>query len=249
MMTTGRPAPSAGPDMTQASQATHTTRATRATRIWDLPTRLFHWALAACVLGSIVSAKIGGNAMQWHLRFGLAVLALLVFRGIWGFVGGHWSRFASFVFSPAALWRYLRGRPRPGEAFEVGHSPTGALSVFVLLGLLAAQVATGLIADDEIATTGPLVRFVDGATSLDATAWHKGFGQWLILGAVALHLMAIAWSVARGRGLLAAMIHGDKALPEAVPASRDGLRHRVLAALLLTAAAGLSVWVSRLALF
>lgn len=218
-------------------------------RIWDLPTRLFHWSLAACVLGSIVSAKIGGNAMVWHLRFGLAVLALIAFRIVWGFVGGRWSRFASFVFSPVTLWRYVRGRAAPGEPLEVGHSPTGALSVFALLGLLAVQVATGLVADDEIATTGPLVRFVDSATSLDATAWHKGWGQWLLLGLVGLHLAAIAWSVARSKGLLGAMIGGDKELPGAVPASADGTWNRGLAAVLIAAAAALSTWVASLAAF
>lgn len=218
-------------------------------RIWDLPTRLFHWCLAACVLGSVVSAKIGGNAMVWHLRFGLAVMALLAFRLVWGFVGGRWSRFASFVFSPGTLWRYVRGRAAPGEPLEVGHSPTGALSVFALIGLLSLQVATGLVADDEIATTGPLARFVETATSLDATAWHKAWGQWLLLGLVGLHLAAIAWSVARSKGLVAAMIGGDKELDPAVPASADGPLQRGVAAVLIAAAAGVAVWVASLARF
>lgn len=74
-------------------------------RIWDLPTRLFHWALVACVLGSVISAKIGGNAAVWHMRLGYAVLALVAFRILWGLVGGRWSRFSSFVYSPAALLR------------------------------------------------------------------------------------------------------------------------------------------------
>ena len=222
---------------------------TRRVRIWDLPTRLFHWCLAACVLGAVVSAKIGGNAMVWHLRFGLAVLALLAFRIVWGFVGGRWSRFTSFLFSPLTLWRYVRGRAAPGEPLEVGHSPTGALSVFALIGILSAQVATGLVADDEIATTGPLARFVQSATSLDATAWHKGWGQWLLLGLVGLHLAAIAWSVARSKGLLSAMIGGDKELAGPVPESADGLRHRVVAAVLIAAAAGGAAWVASLASF
>ena len=72
------------------------------TRVWDLPTRLFHWVLAFCVISSIVSAKIGGNAMVWHFRLGYAVFALLAFRLVWGLIGGHWSRFARFIYSPAA---------------------------------------------------------------------------------------------------------------------------------------------------
>ena len=119
-------------------------------RIWDLPTRAFHWSLAACVTGSIISAYIGGNAMVWHLRLGYAVFTLLAFRVLWGFAGGRWSRFANFIYSPATVLRYLRGQSRAHEHHEAGHNPLGALSVFGLLALLAAQVGTGLFADDEI---------------------------------------------------------------------------------------------------
>ena len=94
-------------------------------RVWDLPTRLFHWVLAACVIGSVVSAKIGGNAMVWHFRLGYVVFTLLAFRLLWGMVGGRWSRFGSFVYAPATLLRYLRGGSRAEEHHEVGHSPLG----------------------------------------------------------------------------------------------------------------------------
>ena len=79
-------------------------------RVWDLPTRAFHWVLAVAVIAAVITAKIGGDAMVWHMRMRLLVLALLVFRLVWGFVGGHWSRFASFVYGPASVLRYLRGR-------------------------------------------------------------------------------------------------------------------------------------------
>ena len=125
-------------------------------RIWDLPTRLFHWALAACIVGLVVSAKLGGNAMVWHFRLGHAVLALLLFRLVWGLVGGHWSRFAVFWVSPARLLRYVRGQVLPQDT--AGHNPLGALSVFALLGAVALQVGTGLFSDDEIAFAGPLTR-------------------------------------------------------------------------------------------
>ena len=107
-------------------------------RVWDLPTRAFHWVLAACVLASLVSAWIGGNAMVWHLRFGYVVFTLLLFRLLWGFVGGHWSRFASFVVL-AGHQPALPARPEPpDEHHHVGHNPLGAFSVFGLLLLLAA---------------------------------------------------------------------------------------------------------------
>ena len=213
-------------------------------RVWDWPTRLFHWALALCVVGAVVSAKVGGNAMEWHFRLGLAVLALLVFRLIWGVVGGRWSRFASFLYAPSTLLRYLRGQARPEEMLDVGHSPTGALSVFALLGLLAVQVATGLVADDEIANTGPLIRFVESATSLAATSWHKSWGQWLLLGLVGLHVLAIAvYRLVHRRDLVTPMLVGDKPLPPEVPASADHAGRWGLALVALSLGVALALWV------
>jgi cytochrome b len=218
--------------------------ALKRTRIWDLPTRLFHWLLAGCVIGSVVSAKIGGNALVWHFRLGYAILALLAFRLLWGMVGGHWSRFARFVYSPATLLRYLRGKAREDEYLDVGHTPTGALSVFALLAILLAQVATGLVADDEIASTGPLIKYVSGATSSIATSWHKGYGQWLIIGLVILHIAAVVFYLVKKRqNLVGPMLSGDKPLPEGVPASADGLATRGLAAALITACAGGVAWL------
>jgi len=92
-------------------------------RIWDLPTRVFHWALVACIVGLVVTGQIGGTAMAWHFRLGYVVLSLLLFRLVWGFVGGHWSRFAVFVRSPATIAAYLRGHKTP--EMEAGHNPLG----------------------------------------------------------------------------------------------------------------------------
>ncbi|HET7865800.1 MAG TPA: cytochrome b/b6 domain-containing protein [Burkholderiaceae bacterium] len=218
--------------------------ALRRVRVWDLPTRLFHWLLAACVIASVISAQIGGNAMVWHFRLGYAVLALLAFRVLWGLIGGRWSRFASFIYSPGTVLRYLRGQARSEEHLDVGHSPTGALSVFALLGLLAVQVATGLVADDEISNTGPLIKFVSGATSSLATSWHKTYGQWLIITLVVLHIAAIVfYFVKKRQNLVGPMLTGDKSLPETVPASADSGRTRGLAVALLAACAGGVAWL------
>jgi len=199
-------------------------------RVWDLPTRAFHWLLAGFVIFSIVTARIGGNAMEWHLRSGYCILTLLAFRLVWGFAGGRWSRFRSFLYAPSTSLRYLRGASLPHEHHHVGHNPLGAGSVFALLGILVLQVATGLVADDEIATTGPLNKYVSSATSAIATGWHKNWGQWIILALVALHISAIAFYWLRRReNLVGPMWHGDKRLGADVPAAVDNGRSRVLA--------------------
>jgi cytochrome b len=218
----------------------------RAVRVWDLPTRLFHWLLALCVTGLVITGKVGGNALQWHMWLGLTVGALLVFRLLWGIVGGRWSRFTSFVYAPGTVLRYLKRDHRDGDHFEVGHNPLGAFSVFAMFGVLVVQVATGLFADDEIATTGPLNRFVTTDTGLAATAWHKGWGQWLIIGLVVLHVGAIIVYRLRGIGLVSAMWRGDKLLPAAVPPSADSVRERVLALVLIALCAAGAVFVARL---
>jgi cytochrome b len=216
-------------------------------RVWDLPTRLFHWMLTFAVIGAFVTAKIGGNAMVWHSRLGLLIGALLVFRLAWGLVGGRWSRFASFLPMPGKLLRHLRGRGAPHERVVAGHGPLGALSVFAVLAVLAVQVGTGLVSDDEIAFVGPLNRFVELDTGLAATGWHKEYGEWLIAALVALHVAAIVfYAVVRRHHLVPAMLHGDKVLPAGTPASADGWPQRLLALALASAAAALAFWVARL---
>lgn len=211
-------------------------------RVWDLPTRAFHWLLAATVFTSLGTAWLG--AMEWHIRSGLLALALLAFRLLWGFAGGRWSRFASFIYAPATLLRYLSGQARPEERLDVGHSPTGALSVFGLLLLLALQVGTGLVADDEIAHIGPLNRYVSGETAASATSWHKSYGQWIIFALVVLHIAAIVWYRMKKRiDLVRPMLDGNKPLPADTPASADGAAQRGLALLLLLASLGLAGWV------
>jgi len=208
-------------------------------RVWDLPTRVFHWLLAVALVAQVITGEVGGAALEWHLRIGYCIFALLVFRVVWGVVGGHWSRFASFAYGPASMLRYVRGRPLHDDLFHVGHNPLGSASVFAMLAMLAIQVATGLVADDEIATTGPLNRFVSNAVALNATAWHKGPGLALILTLIVLHVGAIAfYTWRRGHDLVRPMVGGDKLLPGRVPASIDdrSARVRALAIALVSAA-------------
>ena len=204
-------------------------------RIWDLPTRLFHWTLAALVIGLLVTANVGGNAMVWHMRFGYGVLSLVVFRLLWGFVGGRWSRFASFVTAPRTVWRYLRGQvPDP-----VGHSPVGALSVLAMLAALAVQASAGLFADDDIAFAGPLASKVSSDAVSNATWFHTAVGKWFVIGLVLLHLGAIAYYTLRRRKVLVRpMLSGDKTLEAHTPASQDTAWSRLLAVAVFALSAG-----------
>jgi cytochrome b len=197
-------------------------------RVWDLPTRLFHWALVVCVVGLVITANVGGNWMNWHLRLGYTVLSLLLFRLVWGFVGGHWSRFSSFIYGPGTVLAYLRGEARPEH--RVGHNPLGMLSVLALLCILLAQVGTGLIADDEIAFTGPLVRFVSGETISDATGYHKNIGKFIVIALVVLHLLAIAfYKLVKKDNLVRPMLNGDKEVGFPARSARDTAGSRIAA--------------------
>lgn len=210
-------------------------------RVWDLPTRLFHWALAICVVVSAITAYKDGG-LDWHARLGYTIATLLLFRLAWGFVGGRWSRFASFLYSPASVLAYLRGKSHPDHL--VGHNPLGAGSVFAMLAFLIAQVATGLVSDDESAFTGPLNRYVSTAKGIAATWYHKRIGQWVLLALVVLHVAAILFYLLKKReNLVRPMVVGDKEAPQGTAASRDDAASRTAAAVVFAACAGLVWWV------
>jgi cytochrome b len=214
-------------------------------RVWDLPTRLFHWLLALCVIGLVATGYIGGATIEWHARLGYAVLALLLFRLVWGFVGGRWSRFASFLYAPSSVVAYLRGRSHPDHL--VGHTPLGAGSVFAMLLVLLVQVATGLVSDDEISFTGPLNRFVESSKGLAATWYHKQVGQWLVIALVVIHVGAVLYYLLKKRqNLVDPMVTGDKAVAVPTPSSRDDAVARVVALLVLAVAAGAVTWLVKL---
>lgn len=189
-------------------------------RLWDLPTRLFHWSLVVLVVVACISGFKGGNAMELHGKVGIGIAGLLAFRLAWGFAGSTYARFASFVRGPAAIRAYLHGEWR-----GVGHNPLGALSVLALLGLLAFQAGTGLVGNDDIAFNGPLQTLVAKETSDLLTGLHRK-SLWLLLALVALHVAAIGYYArAKKENLVRPMITGWKETsPEgAQPASGGGV--------------------------
>ncbi|MEJ8859027.1 cytochrome b/b6 domain-containing protein [Variovorax robiniae] len=216
----------------------------RPTRVWDLPTRLFHWASAVSVIGLLVTGFSG--IMEWHFRLGYTVLALLLFRLLWGVVGGRWSRFTSFLYSPRWVLAHLRGRAHPDHL--VGHSPLGALSVFAVLGMLVLQVCTGLVSDDEVSASGPLTRFVSNATVSLASHWHSVFGKWGVVALVSLHVLAVLfYTLVKRQRLVGPMISGDKLLAGLrVAESRDTTSTRFTALMLFLLCAAFAAWIASL---
>lgn len=216
------------------------------TRVWDLPTRVFHWSLLVCVVGLVITVNVGGNWMVWHFRLGYAVLTLLLFRIVWGVVGGRWSRFTSFIYAPSTIIAYIQGRGKPEQS--VGHNPLGAGSVFALLGFLLFQVFTGLFSDDEISNQGPLNKFVSGARASLATWYHKEVGSKILIALVVLHVAAIVYyAYKKKENLLGPMVRGDKLLPAAVahiaPPSRDDAASRSVACVVLAVCAAAVWWI------
>ncbi|HEY0843900.1 MAG TPA: cytochrome b/b6 domain-containing protein [Noviherbaspirillum sp.] len=187
-------------------------------RLWDLPTRLFHWLLAASVIGAIVTGQLGGNLIEWHGRLGVLIVGLLVFRLVWGIVGSTYARFAQFMPTPSKIRAYLRGEWR-GE----GHNPLGALSVLALLGLLLAQAVTGLVANDDIAFYGPLYELAGRELSNRLTGLHHLMSN-ALMALAALHVAAIAfYLVGKKRNLVRPMVTGWKEATEGESAAGGGL--------------------------
>ena len=207
------------------------------TRIWDLPTRLFHWLLAALVIFSFTTGKLGSDWLTWHFRSGYAIATLLLFRLLWGFAGSRYARFASFLPSPSRIWRTVRSSDSIPVPASAGHSAIGTLSVYALLIVLTVQISTGVFTNDGSFTEGPWVKFVSSALSDRLSKIHY-YNQWLIAGLVALHVAAIAYYLlARKEDLLTPMLTGDKLGIDA-PAADDRMPVRVRAAVLAALAGG-----------
>jgi len=182
-------------------------------RVWDLPVRLFHWSLVLLVAFQFTSGYTGGNVMRWHMLGGYAILALVLFRVSWGFVGSAHARFASFLAGPRAALVFGKRLLAPGAAPQAGHNPLGGWMVVALLVVLAVQAGTGLFANDDIATEGPLAVLVSKAMSDRLTGIHH-LNHDVLLALVALHIAAVLyhWRVKK-EDLIRAMFTGVKRLP------------------------------------
>ena len=179
-------------------------------RVWDLPVRLFHWLLVLSILGSFISANLGGNWMEWHQKIGFFVLGLILFRVAWGFAGNHYARFSTFVRKPSVVIAYAKSLLKPESKSFASHNPLGALSVVALLACLALQAVTGLFSNDDITIEGPYASMVSKAVSDQITSLHK-LNSDLLMVLMVLHLAAIIfYTVYKKEKLIKAMITGDK---------------------------------------
>ena len=214
------------------------------TRVWDVPTRLFHWLLVVLIALQYATAEFHLLDMQWHFRFGYATLALIVFRLLWGVFGSQTSRFSEFVRGPAAVARHTLALMSNKATASVGHNPLGGWSVLVLLASVLLQTVSGLFASDGIDTQGPLADRLSVAAVKTWTRIHV-WNQNVLLVLIALHVMAIVlYAVLRNENLLGPMISGRASIEVAPVRFAGGVRAIVLFGISVAAVAALIVWAS-----
>ena len=190
----------------------------RVVTVWDAPTRLFHWLAAALVAAAYATWRL--NWMVWHGRVGDALLALLLFRLLWGFFGSETARFSRFVASPRAAAQHLKFAFLRKPDRQIGHNPAGGWMVLLLLLLLLAETLTGLYVANDIADVGPFTEVVPALVANAIEASHAIVWD-ALLAAILLHGLAIfAYAAAKGQNLLLPMITGTKVLPASLSAPR-----------------------------
>lgn len=218
-------------------------------RVWDLPTRLFHWLLALSITASVLTGffdgMLGSATIDWHQRSGYLAIGLIAFRLVWGFVGGTYARFATFLKGPVAIRAYVRSLQKPGEADDtqgLGHNPLGGWSAMAMIGAVALQAVTGLfISIEDFGFEAPLAKHVSRAVSDQMNAIHT-WAVWVILALVALHLAAILFhALVKKDNLVPAMVHGFRRVSRVRPGDPSQGGSIFLAAVVATAV-GFVVW-------
>jgi len=210
-------------------------------RVWDAPTRLFHWSVVILIFISWLSADQG--YMTVHLWSGLSLLALLLFRLGWGLMGTTTARFSDFLHPPRKVLAYLRTQARGEKPLHAGHNPAGGLMVMVLLAALAVQVATGLFANDGLKFTGPLALFVSDDASDGLTRVHGVIFN-IILALIWLHVVAVGfYYFVKGENLVAPMLSGRKHRAHVPEGASIIFAHPALALGLLLASAAVAAWI------
>ncbi len=191
-------------------------------KVWDPLVRIFHWGLAFAVLGSFLTSE-RDRLLPLHVALGLAILALVVVRVVWGFLGPRPARFTSFVRGPRQMLQYaremLRGRPRR----HLSHNPLGGAMVVTILAVLAGLVVTGAIVYAGPEFAGPLTGMLGKRAAKGVKVVHEALSNGLLT-LIGVHVAgALASSLLERQNLVAGMITGRKELDGPAPApERDG---------------------------
>lgn len=186
-------------------------------RVWDLPLRLFHWVLVIAIAMAFLSSEEDSALNAWHVLSGWVAAILIVFRLVWGFIGGEHSRFSDFI-RPSRIAHHISGLLRGEREPSLGHNPLGAVAVVILLVLTAVTVWTGAFGGEA------------------AEELHE-VTAWVLLAMVAVHVIAvIVMSVLERENLARAMVTGDKPVSRH-PGARDARSPGVMALLM----AGLAI--------
>lgn len=211
--------------------------------VWDLPLRVFHWLFALSIAASWATAEAGFEYMQYHFYLGYWMIGLVVFRVIWGFIGPRHARFSNFLHGPSMLLKYFRSLTGREPLITPGHNPAGGLMVIVMMAMVALQAGTGLFASDDIAWSGPYNPAVSSSLAGKLTSLHHANFNW-ILGAIALHLLAIGfyWRVKK-QNLVVPMFTGHK--PAAWVAEHEAIASSQLlkALIVILISSGLVYWL------
>ena len=207
-------------------------------RVWDAPTRLFHWGVVLLIAFSYVSIK--RNWIELHQLSGYTILTLLLWRLAWGFVGSETSRFRTFLRSPVEGLRHIAQFGKREPDVEIGHNAAGGWMVLALLAVMATQVGTGLlIYSDADGAYGPLGKYVTPDQG-ERIAWFHGLFFWVVVGFIAVHVLAVcAYYAVKRQNLLWPMISGRKRLPGNM---RQPRMASPLLAILVVAVAAACVW-------
>jgi len=177
-------------------------------RVWDLPTRLFHWTLALAFAGDWLTRD--ASLLDVHEFLGYAIGGLVLFRLAWGWLGTRWARFASFPPSARGAWLYLRGMLERRPQRHVGHNPAGSWAIYMLLALAGLQVVTGVVALGAEQRLGPLAGVPSFALGDAAHAAHRVLA-YAMLAVVAVHIAGVlVGSFLERENLVRSMLTGLK---------------------------------------
>jgi len=204
--------------------------------VWDFPIRAIHWAIAGLFSFLWWSERAGDIAH--HKLAGFALLGLIIFRIYWGIAGSETARFSNFIHGPRDMWRYLRGR----TGTVIGHNPIGAVSVLVMLILLAGESTLGLLAIDEDGLeSGPFAPMVGFDWAQVAARWHALLFDMLVA-VILVHIGAILLYGVAGRNLLLPMITGRAEMPADASPPKSASWWSLLVGLILAVATFFALW-------